>query len=96
MILKRNVCWITVSVIADYAGMANNFPIGTIGMKHLRLESGQSPTQRIWKMALEKLRTGEYDPSFLVTHHMRLADVPAAYEKFYKHEDGMVKIFVRP
>lgn len=61
-----------VSVIADYAGFANNFPIGMIGMKHLTLASGQSPTQRIWKMALEKLRSGEYDPSFYVTHHMRL------------------------
>jgi hypothetical protein len=45
-----------VSVIADYSGLANQFPIGTIGMKHLRLEAGQSPTQRIWKMALEKFK----------------------------------------
>jgi len=85
-----------VSVIADYSGVANSFPIGTIAMKHLRLEAGQSPTQRIWKMALEKLQSGEFDPGFLVTHNMRLADVPAAYKTFYNREDGMVKIFVRP
>lgn len=85
-----------VSVIGDYPGTCNSFPIGMIAMKHLRLESGQSPTQRIWKMALEKLRTGEYDPSFFVTHTMTLKDVPDAYKQFYNREGGMVKIFVRP
>ena len=39
-------CYLSlVSVIGDYPGTCNSFPIGMIAMKHLRLESGQSPTQ---------------------------------------------------
>ena len=30
------------------------------------------------------------------THHLPLDEAPAAYEKFQKKEDGMIKVVLRP
>jgi threonine dehydrogenase-like Zn-dependent dehydrogenase len=85
-----------LSIIADYIGNANNFPIGHIAMKHLYVASGQSPTQKYWKGCLEKLQSGEFDPGFIITHELSLSDGPTAYQKFNDHDDGCVKVLLRP
>jgi len=84
-----------VSIIGVYSGYANHFPIGAMMEKGLTMQGGQSPTQKYWKMALEKIESGEFDPTFMISHKMKLADLPDAYSKFYNHE-GVIKIFARP
>jgi len=85
-----------LSIIADYVGTSNNFPIGHIAMKHLYVASGQSPTQKYWRYCLEKLQSGEFDPTFLVTHELPLSEGPTAYQKFNDHDEGYVKVLLRP
>jgi len=36
---------------------------------------------------LERIQKGEIDPSFVVTHHMKLDDAPRGYEMF-KNQGG--------
>ncbi len=45
-----------VSIIGVYTGTCNHFPIGAMMEKDLIVRGGQSPTQKYWKMALEKIR----------------------------------------
>jgi len=85
-----------VSVIGVYAGYANHFPVGMMMEKDLTIKCGQSPTQKYWKMALDKIQSGEIDPSFIVTHKMTLADGPILYKKFNEKTDGVIKVFMRP
>jgi hypothetical protein len=85
-----------LGVIADYIGFANQFPIGHIAMKHLTLSSGQSPTQKNWKKCLDLIKSGELDPTFLITHRAGLSSGPSLYKKFDAKEDGIVKVFLRP
>lgn len=85
-----------LSVIADYSGFANGFPIGHIAMKHLYLASGQSPTQKHWKKCLEYIREGKMDPTFVITHRGSISKGPELYQKFNEKEDGVIKVFLRP
>jgi len=84
-----------VSIIGDYAGYANAFPIGKVMFKHATLVSGQCPVQKYWKYALEQIRNGKIDPTFMITHKITLDEIPNLYEKLDKKEDGAIKVFVK-
>jgi len=84
-----------VSVIGVYVGYANHFPVGAMMEKDLTIKGGQSPTQKYWKMCLEKIESGELDPTFIITHKLGLSDGPDAYTKFY-NRDQIIKVFLRP
>ena len=85
-----------VSIIGDYVGLANQFPIGMIMMKHLKVLSGQCPCQKYFQYVMDKIEDGEIDPTFMITHEISLKDAPIAYSKLYNKEDGMVKVFINP
>jgi len=85
-----------ISIIGVYAGFCNHFPIGAMMEKDLIVKGGQSPTQRYWKMCLEKIVSGEVDPTFFVTHKGSLQDGPTLYKLFYEKKEGVVKVFLRP
>jgi len=82
-----------VSVIGVYTGFANHFPVGAMMEKDLTVKGGQSPTQKYWKMCLEKIQSGEIDPEFLITDRAYLKDGPGLYKKFY--DKKTVKVFLR-
>jgi len=84
-----------ISIIGVYTGFANHFPVGAMMEKAITVKGGQSPTQKYWEMCLEKLRSGEMDPSFILTHRGKLSDGPKIYDQFYKKE-GVIKCFLRP
>jgi len=86
----------TVSIIGVYTGFTNHFPIGIMMEKGQTINGGQSPTQKYWKMALQKIVSGEFDPTFVVTHKGYLSGAPELYEKFSNKEDGVIKVFLRP
>jgi threonine dehydrogenase-like Zn-dependent dehydrogenase len=85
-----------VSIIGDYIGYANLFPIGKIMFKHATVASGQCPCQKYWKYIMEKIQDGEFDPSFIISHRIGLEDVPEAYEKLHQKQEGYIKVFIRP
>ena len=63
--------------------------------KGLTVKAGQSPTQKYWKMCLEKIQSGELDPTFIITHRAPLSDAPTLYQDF-DDKDGVIKVFLRP
>jgi len=85
-----------VAILGVYTGLTNHFPIGALMEKGLTLRGGQSPTQRYWHKCLEYIQSGELDPTFIVTHRGTLSQAPELYSKFFKHEEGIVKVFLRP
>lgn len=84
-----------VSIIGVYMGFANHFPVGAMMEKDLTVRCGQSPTQKYWRMCLEKIMNKELDPTFIITHRSTLADGPNLYKKF-DNKDGVIKVFLRP
>jgi threonine dehydrogenase-like Zn-dependent dehydrogenase len=60
--------------------------------KGVTVRSGQVHVQRYWKTVLEKMRSGEYDPSFTITHRLPLEQAAEAYRIFDRKEDGVIKV----
>lgn len=85
----------TVSIIGDYVGTANQFPIGFIMMKHLRVLSGQCPCQKYFSYVMEKVQDGTIDPTFMITHRITLEEAPEAYDKLYNKLDGCIKVLIK-
>jgi threonine dehydrogenase-like Zn-dependent dehydrogenase len=86
----------TVSIIGDYVGFANQFPIGALMEKGITTRSGQVQVQRLRRPVLERIQRGQIDPSFLITHHMPLDQAPEAYRMFDHKEPGVIKIALKP
>lgn len=82
----------TVSVIGVYGGLIDKFPMGTVMNRSLTIKSGQCHVHRYMRPLLERIQRGEIDPTFVITHRMRLADAPKGYEIFLHKEDGCEKV----
>jgi threonine dehydrogenase-like Zn-dependent dehydrogenase len=85
-----------VSVIGSYGGLVDKFPIGSLMNRSLTLRSGQCHVQRYLKPLLGRIREGEIDPSFVISHRMRLEDAPRGYEMFKNKLDDCNKIVLTP
>lgn len=85
-----------VSIIGDYFGFANQFPIGAMMEKHLTVRGGQCFVQGMWKYVLEMMLKNKFDPKIAVNYHGRLSEGPELYKKFHLKEEGIVKVFLRP
>jgi threonine dehydrogenase-like Zn-dependent dehydrogenase len=85
-----------VSVIGAYAGMVDKFPMGSFMNRSLTMKTGQCHVHRYMEPLLEKIRDGAIDPSFIITHRLRLEDTPRGYEIFRNKEDGCNKVVLQP
>ncbi|MEV4383201.1 zinc-dependent alcohol dehydrogenase [Streptosporangium amethystogenes subsp. fukuiense] len=85
-----------VSVIGVYGGLIDKFPMGSLMNRSLTLRSGQCHVQRYLKPLLGRIRNGDIDPSFVISHRMRLQDAPRAFEMFKNKEDECNKIVLTP
>ena len=85
-----------VSVIGVYGGFIDKFPMGSFMNRSLTMKTGQAHIQRYWGKLLEKIQNGEIDPSFIITHRMRLDDAPKGYDIFNNKEDNCIKIVLKP
>jgi threonine dehydrogenase-like Zn-dependent dehydrogenase len=86
----------TVSVIGVYGGFIDKFPMGSVMNRSLRIRTGQCHVQRYMRPLLERIQRGEIDPSFIITHRMRLDEAPEGYSTFLHKEDDCVKVVLTP
>jgi len=85
----------TVSVIGVYGGLIDKFPIGALMNRSLQLKTGQCHVQRYTKKLLGLIEEGKIDPSFVITHRMRLSDAPHGYDMFVNKQDNCEKIVLK-
>src|ERR671932_948131 len=86
----------TVSVPGVYGGLLDKFPFGAAFDKGLTLKMGQTHVQRYLRPLLERIQNGEIDPSFVITHRMRLEEPPEAYKIFRDKQDDCIKVVLKP
>jgi len=82
----------TVSVIGVYAGFIDKFPMGTVMNRSITIRAGQCHVQRYTRMLLERIQRGDIDPTFVITHRMKLEDAPKGYDIFLNKTDNCEKI----
>jgi threonine dehydrogenase-like Zn-dependent dehydrogenase len=85
-----------VSVMGVYGGLMDKFPTGALMNKGLTLRTGQCHVQRYIKPLYERIRKGEIDPSFVITHRLPLEQASNGFETFKHKQDECVKVVLKP
>jgi threonine dehydrogenase-like Zn-dependent dehydrogenase len=86
----------TVSIPGVYGGFLDKMPLGAAFHKGLTLKMGQTHVQRLMPKLLALIERGEIDPSFVITHRIRLDDAARAYKMFRDKRDACIKVVMRP
>jgi threonine dehydrogenase-like Zn-dependent dehydrogenase len=86
----------TVSIPGVYGGLIDKFPIGAAFAKGLTLKMGQTHVHKYMRPLLERIRRGDIDPSFVISHRFTLDDAPTAYRMFRDKEDECTKVVMKP
>ena len=86
----------TVSIPGVYGGFVDKVPLGAAFNKGLTLKMGQTHVHRYLRPLLDRVQKGEIDPSFVITHRMKLDEAPDAYEIFKNKKDNCIKVVLKP
>jgi len=86
----------TVSIPGVYGGYLDKVPLGAAFSKGLTFKMGQTHVHRYLGPLLARIEKGEIDPSFVITHRLRLDEAPDAYAKFKKEKGDYIKVVLKP
>lgn len=86
----------TVSIPGVYLGYVDAIPLGAAMNKGLTFKMGQTHMQKYMGPLLAKVVEGKIDPSFIITHRLKLEDGPDAYRTFRDKEDACIKVVMKP
>ncbi|MDO9119265.1 MAG: zinc-dependent alcohol dehydrogenase [Nitrospira sp.] len=86
----------TTSIPGVYVGMVDKIPFGAAMNKGLTLKMGQTHMHKYMRPLLERIEKGDIDPSFVITHRLKLTDAPVAYQTFRDKKDGCIKVVMTP
>lgn len=84
----------TVSIPGVYGGLLDKIPFGAAFGKGLTFKMGQTHTQKYMKPLLERISNEEIDPSFVITHKIKLDEGPEAYKMFNEKKDECIKVVI--
>jgi threonine dehydrogenase-like Zn-dependent dehydrogenase len=85
-----------LSVPGVYGGLIDKIPFGASMNKGLTWRMGQTHVNRWTDDLLRRIAEGQIDPSFVITHRVRLEDGPDMYKTFRDKKDGCIKVVLRP
>ncbi|MEI9949039.1 MAG: zinc-dependent alcohol dehydrogenase [Pseudomonadota bacterium] len=86
----------TISVPGVYIGFPDKIPMGALMNKGLTMKTGQTHMHRYMRPLLKRIEAGEIDPSFVITHRLKLEQAPEGYKTFRDKKDGCIKIMLQP
>jgi threonine dehydrogenase-like Zn-dependent dehydrogenase len=86
----------TLSIPGVYGGVLDKIPFGAAFAKGLTFKMGQTHTHKYLRPLLARVEQGEIDPSFVISHRLRLADAPSAYRNFRDNKDEYIKCVLKP
>jgi threonine dehydrogenase-like Zn-dependent dehydrogenase len=86
----------TVSIPGVYGGFLDKFPMGAAFGKGLTFKMGQTNMHKYLRPLLDSIEEGKIDPSFVISHRLKLSEAPMAYEKFNTEKDSWRKIVLKP
>lgn len=86
----------TVSIPGVYGGFIDKMPIGSVMNRSLTIRTGQTHVQRYMRPLLERIEKEEIDPTFIITHTLKLEEAPEAYKMFRDKEDECIKVVLKP
>jgi threonine dehydrogenase-like Zn-dependent dehydrogenase len=86
----------TVSLAGVYGGYLDKVPMGAAFGKGLTFKMGQTHVHKYLGPLLDRVQRGEIDPSFVITHTLKLEDAAKGYALFKHKDDGCIKVVLKP
>ena len=86
----------TLGIIGVYPPQMETFPLGTAMNKNLTVNMGNCNHRRYLPMLVGRVRTGEIDPTRVLTQNEPMDDVLEAYREFDRRRRGWVKVRIVP
>jgi len=86
----------TVSVAGVYGGLIDKLPMGAAFNKGLTFKMGQTHVHRYVPELVDRITSGQIDPSFVITHRAPLDKAPELYATFRDKKDGCIKVVLKP
>lgn len=85
-----------VSLLGVYGTTYDNFPLGQMFDKGLRVHAGQAPVQTYIDELLEMVKNGKVVADDIISHRLPIDEAPRAYDIFNRKEDDCVKVVLDP
>jgi threonine dehydrogenase-like Zn-dependent dehydrogenase len=85
-----------ISIPGVYGGLVDKLPMGIAMNKGLTFRMGQTHVNRWTNDLLRRIEEGQIDPSFVITHTVKLEDGPEMYKVFRDKQDSCVKVVLKP
>lgn len=85
-----------ISIPGVYGGFLDKFPMGAAFGKGLTFKMGQTNMHKYMQPLFEAIQENKIDPSFVISHRLKLSEAPMAYEQFNKEKDGWRKVVLKP
>lgn len=86
----------TVSIIGNYIGLVDKYPIGAALNKGVTLKMGICHPQKYIAALLDHIKQKRFDPAYLVTHKIPLEKGPEAFKFYEQHPDECIRIVLTP
>ncbi|CAN5331856.1 zinc-dependent alcohol dehydrogenase [soil metagenome] len=86
----------TVSIPGVYGGFLDKFPMGAAFGKGLTFKMGQTNMHKYLRPLFEAIQADKIDPSFVISHRLKLSEAPMAYEQFNTQKDTWRKVVLKP
>jgi threonine dehydrogenase-like Zn-dependent dehydrogenase len=85
----------TVSVPGVYGGYLDKMPMGAAFAKGLTFKMGQTHVHRYMQTLMDLIAMGGLDPTFVISHRLRLEDAPGAYDMFLNKANDCTKVVLK-
>ena len=86
----------TVSIPGVYGGFLDKFPMGAAFGKGLTFKMGQTNMMKYMKPLLSAIEEGKLDPTFVISHRLKLSEAPVGYDHFNTEKNTWRKIVLDP
>jgi threonine dehydrogenase-like Zn-dependent dehydrogenase len=86
----------TVSIPGVYGGLLDKVPFGAAFSKGITMKMGQTNMHNYMKPLLARIEKKEIDPSYIISHRIRLDDAPDLYKIWRDKKDKVTKIVIDP
>lgn len=86
----------TVSIPGIYGGFLDKFPLGAAHAKGLTLKMGQTHMHNYLQPLLKRIEDEEIDPSFVISHRLKLSDAAEGYKIFQQEPGKCTKVVLLP
>jgi threonine dehydrogenase-like Zn-dependent dehydrogenase len=86
----------TVSIPGVYGGLLDKVPFGAAFGKGITMKMGQTNMHNYMKPLLDRIESGQIDPSYIISHRITLEEAPRMYEVWRDKRESVTKIVIDP